>query len=75
MTMRSEMLAVTRPVPASEYDNSGGRAFAEGERLYKYMGPTYGCVGDGQVAVSEGGPMVNPFFGFPKDAVRELPAQ
>lgn len=41
----------------------------EGERLYLYNGPTYGCISDSGIACSEIRGK-HPFFEVPKDAFK-----
>lgn len=43
------------------------RDFREGEEVYLYQGPTYGCISHNGVACSVDGNL--PFFELPKNAV------
>ena len=65
---------VTRDVAAGEPHNDLGRAVRPGEVFVVFTGPTWGCVDydGGGVALCEG--RGQPFFEFPADAVREMPA-
>ncbi len=72
----NRMYEVTRDVPAGEEGNYGPRSFSKGERLYKYVGATYGCIDyDEGLPVSEYGSSQTPFFQFPADALREVTSQ
>lgn len=43
----------------------------QGATVYKFTGPTYGCIGDGETAISLV-PDRNPFHGVPTDALEEI---
>jgi hypothetical protein len=60
-------------VLAPEPYNHAPRSFSKGEIVYKFTGPTYGCLdADNEVAISEHGSLAYPFYGFPRDAVKDL---
>lgn len=68
--MRHPRLVVTRDIAESE--TSADRGFVEGDTLYRYDDPTYGCITDTGMAVSmKRGE--TPFFEVPADAVRYAP--
>ncbi len=70
--MTSPMYEVIRNVYEDDAGNHMNRAVARGELLYKYLGYTYGCIGEDGVAVSENGSLLPPFHQLPRDAVREV---
>ena len=65
------VVIVTRDVldcPA-EPSNTIGRDVPMGTMFYRYKGPTYGCISNNGVALTELG---KEFFEFPKDAVKDV---
>lgn len=60
---------VLRDIDKDDPGNFAERTVYEGEVLYVFKGPTYGCVGDEGTAVSEYGPKEYPFFELPTGAL------
>lgn len=66
----TEAYRVTRTVTKDECRWLGDEIFEEGQEVYRYTGPTYGCVGDG-IAVTVL-PGETPFFELPYDALEVI---
>ena len=62
------MMTLVRDVPMSECSWLL-RDFAKGERVHRYHGCTYGCIGDDGIACSADGKP--PFFELPADSLIE----
>jgi len=61
-------LLLTQDVPPAF---PGGPQLFAGEVMFQYLGPTYGCLERGQIAVT-GEPDEGEFYGVPADAVVEV---
>lgn len=45
------------------------RHLSRGDVVYRFLGPTYGCIAPGEVAISLDGSQIYPFHGIPWSAV------
>jgi hypothetical protein len=66
--VRRRELIVTRTVTTDECDWLD-RDVIEGELVVAFFGCTYGCISPNGIAVSRTGPLDNPFFELPRDAI------
>lgn len=68
----SKNLTFKRNVGFDEVDCFSGRDHKEGDVVYKFSGPTYGCVGTGVACTFDERGVLGPFFEMPISIFKEL---
>lgn len=68
---RERVFKLTRTVDCHEQTWMGpDEVYKEGEVVFEYLGPTYGCLGDGVAVTRERGK--TPFIEMPRSALKEV---